>query len=1087
MPGRSARFKPLLYAVLIVAVGVGAPVFALSPAGGEPVFKHLTQEDGLSQNTIYDILEDRKGFIWLATQDGLNKYDGYGFTVFRPEVDNPNSLSSQYLRCLYEDKNGVLWIGTENAGLNKYDPATGKFTVYRHTPGDPDSINPGSIRAILEDNQGNLWIGSTSCLELFDRETSRFRHYRNIEGDPRTLSNNVILSLLEDKNGTLWVGTAWGLNRYNPGAETFTRFHYQPDRSRRTGADAVNALLEDHSGEFWVGTFGGLMRFDRKTGGFSVYNHNEGNPSGLISNNVMRIYEDKGNVLWIATTEGLEQFDRRREAFIHYRADEQNPTSLSSNIILSIFESRSGILWVGTGGGGLNKFDREGARFYTYRPNPPGFDSIIFSIYEDSNGELWCGANIGGIYRFNRRTNKTVQYRNDPGDSTSLVFNDVRAIREDAGGEMWIGTTNGLDRFDKKDGTFIHYRPNPDDPTSLSHPAIRSFLLDRSGNFWICTDNGLNRLDKRTDPYSFKVYRHHPENPDSLTRGPVFSIMEGHKDFLWLGTFNGLERLDRSNGTFSHFPLRTGEQNLDPLQAITSVLEDREKRIWAATLGSGLYLFDRETGKYTPFREKDGLPNNVVYCIMEDGNGFLWLSTNNGLSKFNPDTRTFKNYNTRDGLQSNEFNLGSYFKNKHGEMFFGGVRGFNSFFPGRVKDNPHAPPVVLTDFRVFNRPVPFGKDKRLDKPVCSAEKIVLSHKDTVFSFEFVALDYTIPEKNQYAYMLEGFDEDWIYTSSDKRFASYTNMDPGEYTFRVKGSNNDGVWNEKGASIVIIVKPPFWKTWWFQLLAALFLVTTAALWYKKRVRDLSYRTRLTTELQTAHDAQMSIMPQQDPLVPGFDISGACVPASEVGGDFFDYLWLTEARSKFGIAIGDVSGKAMKAAMTAVMSDGILFSKADESDSIHEIMTRVNRPIYLKTDRKMFTALCLASIDLKSKELAFTNAGLNHPLLKSGGKVFHLKGKGPKFPLGIHKDNHYEEQRHELKSGDILLFFTDGIPDACNPAGDFFELSRLERFLEQLDTAGMTAVEIKNCIIDEVMAFSGSASQQDDLTLVVVKTL
>jgi hypothetical protein len=420
-------------------------------------------------------------------------------------------------------------------------------------------------------------------------------------------------------------------------------------------------------------------------------------------------------------------------------------------------------------------------------------------------------------------------------------------------------------------------------------------------------------------------------------------------------------------------------------------------------------------------------------------------------------------------------------------MFFGGINGLNAFYPAEITHNSHIPPIVITDFRIFNKPVPIGPNFPLKRPISETKEIKLSYKHHVFSFEFVALNYTLPEKNQYAYMMEGFDKDWNYTSSDKRFASYTNLSPGKYVFRVKGSNNDSVWNEQGTSIKITITPPMWKTWWFQALSALLILGLGIFFYKLRMKGISHKTRLQAVLQTARDAQMSIMPQSDPRVPGFDISGTCVPASEVGGDFFDYIWLTEEKTKFGIAIGDVSGKAMKAAMTAIMSDGILFSKANESDSIKEIMTRVNRPIYLKTDKTMFTALCLASLDIKTKEFTFSNAGLNYPILKSGDSVTSIKSEGPKLPLGVRKNNVYQEKQNLLKTGDVVVFFTDGIPDAENQAGEFYVFRKLKQLLESMNTERFSALEIKENIIADVREFSGDVSQCDDITLVVVKVL
>jgi serine phosphatase RsbU (regulator of sigma subunit) len=357
----------------------------------------------------------------------------------------------------------------------------------------------------------------------------------------------------------------------------------------------------------------------------------------------------------------------------------------------------------------------------------------------------------------------------------------------------------------------------------------------------------------------------------------------------------------------------------------------------------------------------------------------------------------------------------------------------------------------------------------------------LSHKDYVFSFEFAALDFTAPMKNRYAYKMEGLDHDWIYTDAKKRFATYTKLAPGNYRFRVKGSNNDGLWNESGTSLAISIHPPVWRTKWFQTLIALLAAGVIGFGFRQRVKHV----RMKTELKTAHEAQMSIMPQADPHIEGFDISGVCLPANEVGGDFFDYLWLDEARTKFGIVIGDVSGKAMQAAMTAVMTSGMIYAKSDEELSIKEIMTRLNRPMYAKIKRQMFTALCFAAFDVKTKELTFTNAGLIEPLLKRGESAVYLEAAGCKHPLGVTKDDCYEEKRLPLQSGDVLVFVTDGVIEERNSAGEMYGEVSLKALLEWMTTSFLSAKEIKEGIITGVRRFSGLTTQDDDMTVIVVK--
>jgi hypothetical protein len=429
----------------------------------------------------------------------------------------------------------------------------------------------------------------------------------------------------------------------------------------------------------------------------------------------------------------------------------------------------------------------------------------------------------------------------------------------------------------------------------------------------------------------------------------------------------------------------------------------------------------------------------------------------------------------RDGLQSREFNGGAHYKSRSGEFFFGGINGFNAFFPREIRDNTYIPPVVLTAFSKLNREVIF------DKPISEVKEIQLSHSDYVFAFEFAALDYTAPEMNRYAYKMEGIDKEWIQTTADKRFATYTTLDPGTYVFRVIGSNNDGKWNPKGTAVKVVISPALYQTWTFRILAILGVVLFVFWFYQRHVKSV----RLVTELRAAHDAQMSIMPQSDPILEGCDISGGCYPANEVGGDFFDYVWLNKERTKLGIAVGDVSGKAMTAAMTAIMSSGMVCAWDNGTHSIRDMMNRLNRVLHEKTERKMFTALCLAALDIKNMKLTFSNAGLNEPLLKTNGSVIALSGKGHKYPLGSVRSNGYEENQQKLNEGDVLVLYTDGIPEAKSNSRGFYGYDTLRTLLSQMDTSVLTASAIREKILQDVQNFSGSAQQYDDMTVVVVK--
>ncbi|EDN70257.1 two-component system sensor histidine kinase/response regulator [Beggiatoa sp. PS] len=555
------------------------------------------------------------------------------------------------------------------------------------------------------------------------------------------------------------------------------------------------------------------------------YQHDPQNPNSLSNDTIWAIYEDNFNILWIATDAGLNQFDRDQKKFIHYQHDPHNAYSLSNDYAVSIYEDKAGALWFGTDGGGLNKFDRKRDKFahFFHHPQKPNTLShnTVSSIYEDSTGILWVGTLGGGLNQFNTNRDKVTHYHHDPKNPTSISHDEVWSIYEDKKGTLWIGTYGGgLNQFDREQEKFIVYQHNPQNPDSLSDDNIRTIYEDKSGTLWLGTLGGLNQFDR--EQQKFIAYQTDPDNPDSLSENSILSIYEDRKGNFWIGTQGGgLNQFDREQKKFTaYFHDPENAQSLSHNEVI-AIYEDKKGHLWIGTQGGGLNQFDREQEIFTRYREKDGLANDVIYGILEDSQSNLWISTNEGLSQFNPQTKTFRNYDVLDGLQSNEFRS-AYYKSQRGEMFFGGINGFNAFYPENVKDNPYLPPVVITDFKIFNKTPSIGKDSPLQQPINLTKEIILSYQQSFFSLEFSALNYLQPEKNQYAYQLEGLEKEWNYVGT-RRNAYYTSVPYGTYTFRVKGSNNDGVWNEQGTALKITVLPPPWKTWWAYTLYIIIII------------------------------------------------------------------------------------------------------------------------------------------------------------------------------------------------------------------------------------------------------------------------
>jgi len=824
-------------------------------------FEHLSVEEGLSQNTVWSVFRDERGYLWLGTSDGLNRYDGYKFKVFRNDPNDSTSISANRVYSICQDKSGALWFGTYGGGLNKYEPETESFVHYRYNPYDSCSLSDDEVLTIYEDRSGILWIGTEGGgLNRFDAQTKKFKRYKSVPDNIFSISDNEVQSILEDHLGFLWIGTKrGGLNNFDKETEKFIYYRNNVNDPQSISNDEILSIYEDRSGNLWIGTGnGGLNRFNRANGTFTRFSNNINDPNSISANRIFSILEDDSDNLWIGTMGGgLNKFLRDRNQFIFYLPDELNPSSINSNGIFSLFQDETGILWIGTYGGGVNKLDKSKSRFELYRHKPNAKNSIsnnvIFSICEDKSGDLWIGTG-DGLNRINRKKGIISIYKNNPANPYSLSDNEVISIYEDKKGVLWIGTYGGgVNRFDREKNQFVHFKNNPNDPYSLSNNEVFSIYEDKSGSLWIGTfGGGLNLFDRNTN--RFTHYRHNPNDKFSISTNKIFSILEDSYGNLWIGTDSGgLNRFDRKENRFIQYIHNPNDPKSLSNDAIFSIYESRSGDLWIATHGGGLNKFIRSEQMFEHIRLKDGLPNDVVYGVLEDNSGYLWLSTNKGLSKFNPQTKSFRNFDASDGLQGNEFNQGAYCKSKTGEFIFGGPNGFNIFHPDSIKNNPHRPKIIITDFQLLHKKVDIGFDSTwgrsiLKKSITETEQIELNHNDNVISFEFSALDFRNPLKNYYAYILEGFDKEWNYTDATRRFVTYTNLNPGEYIFKVNGSNNDGLWSENGFSLKLIITPPWFATTWAYISYTIIIILIVLL---IRQYDLK-RQRLKHELELEHD-------------------------------------------------------------------------------------------------------------------------------------------------------------------------------------------------------------------------------------------
>ncbi|MDM8564989.1 EAL domain-containing protein [Candidatus Halobeggiatoa sp. HSG11] len=810
-------------------------------------FQNFSLDEGLSQSTVNAILQDKQGFIWFGTQDGLNKFDGYTFTVYRHDPKVPDTLSHNEIFSIYEDNQGILWIGTGN-GLNKFDRH--KFTSYLHDPNNPNSLSNNMVWSIYEDSQGILWIGTNGGgLNKFDGH--KFTHYLHDPNDPNSLSHDSVWSIYEDSQGVLWIGTnGGGLNKFEQG-----KFKcYLPAQKTDDLNNIISSIYESSKETLWIGTLGGLHKFNRQQETFTSYFYDSNNINGLSSRAIWNLKVDIKNNLWIATDGGgLNLYNFKQDKFLHFKHNPQNPNSLSSNIITSIYRDRADTMWVGTNAGGVNQFNYNQNKFIHYFNDPKNLQSLnsnhVLSIYEDKQGMLWVGTTENGLNKFSLDRKTVTHYQHDKNNPNSLSDNEVITIYEDNAGIMWFGTSRGgLNRFDRKQ--FTNYKNQPENPNSLSDNWVSTIYEDHNNVLWIGTRNGLNKFDRKN---KFSHYRHDSKDINSLSSNYVSSIYEDSFDILWIGTQGkGLNKFNHQQNNFTRY--QHDEQDTYSLShnEVSTIYEDKAKTLWIGTLGNGLNKFDRNLESFKTYQEIDGLANNVVYGILEGETGNLWLSSNKGLSKFNPTTEKFKNYDVLDGLQSNEFNK-AHHKSRTGELFFGGIKGFNSFYPQQIEDNLYVPPIVITDFKIFNKSINLGADSPLQQDINLTKEITLSYEQSFFSFQFAALNFLQTTKNQYAYKLEGFENDWNQVNK-RRAAYYTNVPHGVYTFRVKGSNNDGIWNETGKSIKITILPPPWKTWWAYILYVLIVLTIIISYVQSQKRKL-WEKQLELEREKEIAAQL----------------------------------------------------------------------------------------------------------------------------------------------------------------------------------------------------------------------------------------
>ena len=824
--GKSIKIYPereYLKPTAVLFRNFGRPVYCLlmlfilvlpfsSPLHSQPLsFRHLTVDNGLSQNSVYAILEDHQGFMWFGTADGLNRYDGYQFKTYKSYARDSSTLSNNTIRALCEDRSGTIWVGTDK-GLNRYDRLTDTFVRYTSDNRVPFPVGSGYLETLFGDSHDNLWIGTGMSIVCYDSSRSHCKKFTAASGVKEYLR---LTSLAEEQDGTVWIGTTAGLTRYNPQQGTLDRIRL-PHGSSSNGEDPAIYIIsyDSQDSSLWLCAQRlGIIHYHPRSGSLQLLAFNKKTERSLLENPIASVGEDAGEGILIGSVdEGLFAFDKKTHLFTQYKNDQQDPSSLSFNIVRAMARDRSGALWIGTDGAGVNIANPRTNRFVHVQHDPRNPNSLpgnfLKAIYEDGQGSLWVGTIGHGLAEYDSKTKKWTKYLHNRKNRSSLASNVVFAIQGDRNGNLWVGTDSCLMKLDKKRKAFkrIMFADLPSSPEN----HINKIYEDREGMLWIGTLGHLRIIDPRTG-----TERHLGIAAPGIAHvGSVMSICEDNGTGVWIATLgDGVYHYDRTLRTLTRHKTEINNANSLTNNFVRAAHCDKSGIVWFAT-EEGLARFDPAAGRFTAYTERDGLPSDFLYGILEDQSGNLWISTNNGVSKFtekNPHGSQFRNYRVSDGLQAKEFNTGAYWRNARGEMFFGGVNGYNKFQPDSIGINQHPPRVVITDLYSSDRQI--ANEGSIDKK----KDFRLSYRDNEIMIGFVALEYVQPIENRYAYMLEGEDPDWI-QSGTQRFARYTNLRPGEYLFRVKACNNDGTWNEQGAFVRLTIVPPFWMTPWFLVLA-----------------------------------------------------------------------------------------------------------------------------------------------------------------------------------------------------------------------------------------------------------------------------
>ncbi len=1065
-------------------------------------FKNIGVNEGLSVGAVETILEDTRGLIWIGTDDGLNLYNGYDIKVFKNNPKNPNTIASNYVDYLLEGNDHRIWIATADGGLSCYNLVLNSFENYKASP---NGLLSNKVNCLAKDKDGNIYIGSDLGLQKYDIKTKKFETISSSKLKPNKLSNNEVQSLLFTKSGKLLIGTNNGINALLPNS-TFQSALYKDESldSKETEElvefrNQIKAIHQDANGTIWVGTYGG---------GFGIYDESEnrlgqfliipGTDNQYNPNRIKTIASEKADEVWLASSgNGLIQYNYVTRNFKIHQRIENNSSSLASNDLNCILIDSKSNVWCGTQGLGISILFEGLNRFKHFKRESNEVllnSNSVMTMLVDKDNYLWIGSYDGDLNVVDLNTNKRLNYNFKSND-----FNpsSVYCLFEDAFGHIWIGSNGtGVLEFNKSTNSKKKYFFG-----DHFGGTVTKIFQDKRKNIWVCTyDGGLAMMPYKNGSYSgeFKIIT-------SVRTAIVFNIYQDSKNQIWVASGDdGLYVLDEDANLVAHYN-HSQKQNTIISNIINAVYEDKFKNIWVATT-NGLDLFEEKTKSFKHYNDLDGLPNNYIYGILEDKKGNLWLTTNKGVSTFNPDLKKkieFKNFDVKDGLQGREFNQGSFFKAKNGDFYIGGENGFNVFNPENLFLKSFAPKVYISSYKRF------GTEVVLDTVISAKKDIELSYKDNFFSFDFIATDYLDPNKNMFSYIMEGVDAKWS-VPSNIRYASYTQLGGGDYTFKVKAANSDGVWSEP-VVLHITVIPPWWKTKWFYTISILLIlggvfafirIRTAQITKEKRVLEEKVEERthelaqknkdITASIEYAKRIQMAMLPANEliaRLLPNSFI--LYKPKDIVSGDFY---WFGEKNGLKILGIIDCTGHGVPGAFMSMIGHNLLNQIVLEKDISDPgtILTMLHQGVQsaLKQGNNTIQTadgmdVSLVAINTETRQIKYAGAFRTLMIINNSGELEKIEGN--KFPIGgaqLDMDRTFTTHIKQLAKGDTIYMSTDGYADQFG--GDKGKKFMVKRFHEYLTTIHEFNMDHQKQLLNEnIENWRGTYEQVDDILVGAVR--